>query len=162
MEFHVTQNEKQNIQQIPNIKLSLSKAITSKPYDGEDIEITAPDGANELAQIKIQLRNKVDRAELENINNSENTRQVNEQSRQNHYTQAVIDESKRLSSEEERKQNEATRSVEFKKMSDNIKNTMDDTKKYVASLQQSLMSYIDNSVITNEQIDDMINNALRE
>ena len=160
MEFHVTQNEKQDIRQIPNIKHALSKAVTTEPYNGEDVDVSLPDASSELAQIKVQLRNKVDRTELEDIRLAETNRQVNEQARQNHFQQAVVDEDERVQSEEERKQNEIARAEGFQTLHNQVNNTLQETREYVGTLQNTLMRYIDNSVITNADIDRMIQNAL--
>ena len=160
MEFHVTQNEKQDIRQIPNIKHALSKAVTTEPYNGEDVDVSLPDASSELAQIKVQLRNKVDRTELEDIRLAESNRQINEQARQNHFQQAVTNENDRVQSEEERKQNEITRPEGFQAMHNEVNNTIQETRQYVGTIQDTLMNYIDNSVITNDEIDRMIQNAL--
>ena len=160
MEFHVTQNEKQDIRQIPNIKQALSRAVTTEPYNGDNIDISLPDASSELAQIKVELRNKVDRSELDDIRLAESNRQVNEQARQNHFQQAVVDENDRVQSEEERKQNEIARTQGFQSMSNEVNSTLQGTREYVGTLQNTLMNYIDNSVITNDEIDRMIQNAL--
>ena len=160
MEFHVTQNEKQDIRQIPNIRHALSRAVTTEPYNGDNIDISLPDASSELAQIKVELRNKVDRSELDDIRLAESNRQVNEQARQNHFQQAVVDENDRVQSEEERKQNEIARTQGFQSMSNEVNSTLQGTREYVGTLQNTLMNYIDNSVITNDEIDRMIQNAL--
>lgn len=160
MEFHVTQNEKQDIRQIPNIKHALSKAVTTEPYNGEDVDVSLPDASSELAQIKVQLRNKVDRTELEDIRLAESNREVNEQSRQNHFQQATMDENDRVQSEEERKQNEITRTEGFQTLCNEVNDALEETREYVGTIQDTLMNYIDNSVITNADIDRMIQNAL--
>ena len=124
------------------------------------MDVSLPDASSELAQIKVQLRNKVDRTELEDIRLAETNRQVNEQARQNHFQQAVVDEDERVQSEEERKQNEITRTEGFQAMHNEVNNTIQETRQYVGTLQDTLMNYIDNSVITNDEIDRMIQNAL--
>ena len=160
MEFHVTQNEKQDIRQIPNIRHALSRAVTTEPYNGDNIDISLPDASSELAQIKVELRNKVDRTELEDIRIAESNRQVNEQSRQNHFQQATLNETDRVQSEEERRQNEIARTEGFQAMHNEVNNALQETRQYVGTLQDTLMNYIDASVISNADIDRMIQNAL--
>lgn len=160
MEFHVTENEKQDIRKIPNMEFALSKTVTATPYEGDDIDLNLPDNESALAQIRVELRNKVDRTEIDEILLAEADRQLNETTRQNHFSQAGIDETDRVESEEERKANEITRTQEFDSMMNRMNTTVEETRQYVGTLQNTLMNYIDNSVITNVQIDQMIGNAL--
>lgn len=161
MEFHVTENEKQDIRQIPNIKASVSKSISSQPYRGNNIEINLPDANSELAQIKVDIRNKVDRSEIAAIQSAEATRQMNEQTRQNLFNTVSSNETDRVASENERKANEATRQSGFQTMNNQVNATLDETRRYVSTLQTTLMNYIDNSVLSNTEIDKIIENALK-
>lgn len=161
MEFHVTENEKQDIRQIPNIKASVGKSISSQPYRGNNIEINLPDANSELAQIKVELRNKVNKSEMTAIQSAEATRQINEQTRQNLYNTVNSNENERVTSENERKANEASRQTGFTAMNNKVNTTLDETKRYVSTLQTTLMNYIDNSVLSNAEIDKIIENALK-
>lgn len=160
MEFHVTGNEKQDIKQIPRIKTTLSKTISSEPYDGNNLEVNLPDANSEIAQIKVDLRNKVNRSEMQEIQAAEATRQVNEQSRQNQFNQSNVNEAERVRSENERQTNERRREEGFQSLNTEVNNTLQQTRQYVSTLENSLMSYIDRSIITNADIDRMIQNAL--
>lgn len=160
MEFHVTGIEKQDIKQIPRIRTTLSKTISSEPYDGNNIQVNLPDANSEIAQIKVDLRNKVNRSEMQEFQAAEATRQVNEQSRQNQFNQSNVNEAERVRSENERQTNERRREEGFQSLNTEVNNTLQQTRQYVSTLENSLMSYIDRSIITNADIDRMIQSAL--
>ena len=46
-------------------------------------------------------------------------------------------------------------------MHNQVSNTLDETRRYVSTLQTTLMNYIDNSVLSNAEIDKIIENALK-
>lgn len=159
--LHVTESEKQDIKLIPNIKTSLAKKVSIKPYSAENIDVELPDSNTDITAIKAELRNKVGKDEIEAINAAENERQVSEASRKNFFNEASEAEKERDEAERLRKESEISRDNKYTQLESTVQTLVNDTNDYVSTLEQQLTNYINASVISNSEIDTIIANALK-